>query len=643
MLTEYSEIASTTSAATYTTSSTIVGLGSLSGKVIKRLGQAIIGRVDVMLLRRRLAHIERYFSNQNSFSAGDEGIYGDLLELSRDGYEHRFRARAFRLIMARIGSMDLDLAPSTVQIVSTLDIYLHLSEVFSCLWNKGVASDISSPPPYTPSHDNPRLNEQESTRLSDAYEAYVTAFPSHIQIDGLPRFFFYSPFLIYLAQIVSLGTREHARLVVQLGIIDFLRTLGLSEKINQVREALAPRILLYTLLSRLDPVSDSDIYSSVANYFRVLTSIAERSIQADFNGLWSWVHQQDQFDSDLVDFKMKAKISDAVEILKSFFLDRLNYAVRDEINFVSIIGQNTQLLLKDISTLPGVLQEDNINSGSASEHIVNSIVLSLLRLPASCWEYGKGKPTETLEQILLSKTTYDHRLNWITWALHECGYNASSLQSRYTSAPGSTDANAEYFLDILARTAELEAGRLEVAFPSAESISRSYAMTRSIHEVTLAFDGKKYRVHPVGGRKLADSQLQAQGGMQPTIVVVASLGTSFHSLKEHLSSFNNIKKTLPVNVPIVLLLTEKSLLRQKVQMFRDNFPDYDGGNDIDSACYYFERLFAERSNRAIDLGLYVYTTMHAVDAEEIREIFQDVHRKICVSREDAPQQIDDLS
>ncbi|EEB95166.1 hypothetical protein MPER_05908 [Moniliophthora perniciosa FA553] len=188
------------------------------------------------------------------------------------------------------------------------------------------------------------------------------------------------------------------------------------------------------------------------------------------------------------------------------------------------MGHEAQLLLKVISILPVVMQEQDPPLYIFGGQIVNSIVLSLLRLPDSCWEFGNGKPTEALEQILLSEATYDFKLTWITRVLHERGYSAYNLYA-FGAPPSRAYTNTEYFIDLLARTAEND--RLEIHYPTTETVSRAYDMIHDVHEVKLTFNGKKYCMSLDRGGNLPDSQLQAQGGSQPTIVVVvANLGTS---------------------------------------------------------------------------------------------------------------------
>ncbi|KIK66653.1 hypothetical protein GYMLUDRAFT_909490 [Collybiopsis luxurians FD-317 M1] len=106
-----------TSTGTFSSSSTVPGLGALSGKAIKRVGTAVIHILDAIIIRRRLAEIEATFRQRSaSLSSNDRELFcSDLLELSLPAYNMRIRTRAFDLIMETIAGTDFqDLATALV-------------------------------------------------------------------------------------------------------------------------------------------------------------------------------------------------------------------------------------------------------------------------------------------------------------------------------------------------------------------------------------------------------------------------------------------------------------------------------------------------------------------------------------------------
>lgn len=81
-----SEDSETSSILTITSSSTVPGLGSLSGKAIKRVGTAVLNRVEDILIRRRLAQAEALLGQRADTANANsvlKSLYSDLLELSR--------------------------------------------------------------------------------------------------------------------------------------------------------------------------------------------------------------------------------------------------------------------------------------------------------------------------------------------------------------------------------------------------------------------------------------------------------------------------------------------------------------------------------------------------------------------------------
>ncbi|KAK7043976.1 hypothetical protein VNI00_008144 [Paramarasmius palmivorus] len=642
---DHSELTSLfSSASTYNTTSTIPGLGSVSGKAIKRIGQAVVNQVDQILARRRLAQIERYFTNRGSGSPlalEDTGkVYDDLLELSRSVYDYRFRTKAFRIVMAEIGSMKADdLAASVIRRGSTMETYLHLSEVLGCLWNKGVGSITENPPPYTVENDDSITKEQELAHLTEGYEAYVSSFPRHLQLFGMPRFFFFSPLVLYLAHVAALGTHEHSRVIFQLDIINFLRTLGLSEPTNQIREALAPRILLYTLMTKLKSSPDSVLYPSIAKYFWRLNSKARDSPQRVLNGLWSWAQKDDNFGQDSVDFKLKVKSSECVDILDKSSSDGLRYVESDEVD-ISIIGQDTHEIrswLTKVQARDSGLESHERDSelSAISATTMDSILLSLLDLPSSCWADGEGSLfIGTLESVLLPDSEFRVKVVRVIQAMRDFGYRVSSIQ-RHLMYNHKSNARTEYLLDLLTRA---EADASTISLESEQNIVRSYLVESDI-EVTLNLDDRRYRIFAGSMQNLRKPRLHTQIYTPIVVVYVASLSeydvTGSRSLEARLVNFRRLcESTLPHNVPIVLFLTDKWLFQSKMRRspIKEHFPSYDGGDDIASGCDYFEQLFATHSHRTFNLNLYMRTIIQGLDAEHIHEVVLDLHQKLSQAR-----------
>uniref|UniRef100_A0A0W0GAZ2 Uncharacterized protein n=1 Tax=Moniliophthora roreri TaxID=221103 RepID=A0A0W0GAZ2_MONRR len=118
--------------------------------------------------------------------------------------------------MARISSMEFqDLAASVVALHSSSDLYLHLSCVLECLWWDNVESETntdtsSNDPRQHPSTENGRITAQQGN-------------------NNIPDFLC-SPAILYFALVASFGRRDHSRIMVELGMLSFLRELECFDK-----------------------------------------------------------------------------------------------------------------------------------------------------------------------------------------------------------------------------------------------------------------------------------------------------------------------------------------------------------------------------------------------------------------------------
>ncbi|KAK7047688.1 hypothetical protein VNI00_006456 [Paramarasmius palmivorus] len=245
------------STGTYTTTSSIRGLGSLSGIAIRKLGEVVIYGIDSIMIRRRLTQIGERFSDTGH---ADEQCFNDLLEFSR----HTVRKRALRLIMAKIGSLDFgDLAVSAVALRSSADFRHHVSSVLSCLWWDDTDSDtitVSS----SSTHDSPPPSRSgKMSPRSAGCESYMVSLPVR-DAEQAPDFLLCAPATLYLAVIASLGDQEHSRIIIELGVLSFLRELGCYDiRVHSTYGGLASQLLLRTLTTRLDKVYDHLAYSRV--------------------------------------------------------------------------------------------------------------------------------------------------------------------------------------------------------------------------------------------------------------------------------------------------------------------------------------------------------------------------------------------
>ncbi|KAJ8073283.1 hypothetical protein PM082_020155 [Marasmius tenuissimus] len=270
-----SDLSSLYSSISSSTRTTVPGVGYLSGKAIKRLGEVVLNGVDNVLVNRQLSRIEASVKTDDAWyqdtpSLEVKEMCRILLELSHPGFPFSTRMRAMRVIMALIGSMSfIGLATVLVDLGSTSKLQRHLCDVLDCLWD-------------SKSSENARKREtgDEATRKkifklrAAGYESYVAASPrAHTSTLLLS-----SPFILYLALIATLGSGSHTRLILsqELNIVRFLRSIGLFDNETQTDIGImAGRLLMQVLRLRLNPITDESLTSVVENAISELFSSPE--------------------------------------------------------------------------------------------------------------------------------------------------------------------------------------------------------------------------------------------------------------------------------------------------------------------------------------------------------------------------------
>ncbi|KAE9391160.1 hypothetical protein BT96DRAFT_318270 [Gymnopus androsaceus JB14] len=236
--------------ATATSTSTIPGLGSTSGKAIKRLGSVVVYGVDAILIRRRLAQIEGVLTHKRLEKLTKESpkdLYNDLLELSRPLYSLSLCTRAFRLVMGEIGGMEFEhLAAAIVNWDVSLS-YDLLKAVMFCLQSEGDLDGSST----------------NSTFPAQYYAAGLDAYKTRLPYgsEDLSKSDLCVAFLMFMGLVISSSRRpSFSKLVaVELDLVTFMAQIypGLVEpKTPLSREPLRAKLVLRVLLKKLDPVND---------------------------------------------------------------------------------------------------------------------------------------------------------------------------------------------------------------------------------------------------------------------------------------------------------------------------------------------------------------------------------------------------
>ncbi|KAJ8091567.1 hypothetical protein PM082_024491 [Marasmius tenuissimus] len=180
---------------TLSSGSTGLGPGSISGKAIKRLGEAVLNGVDYILINREFTRIESFF-RQNSTNRflnveNTEGMYRTLFELTHPGYTKSVRTRALKIVMKRIGGMSFKiLARALVHLDSWSTTYRQLSSAIACCWRSG-KTWLSDTDYHTAGYESYRSNHKGGLSSTE-------------------------PISLYLALVALIGSRNHARMIFDL-------------------------------------------------------------------------------------------------------------------------------------------------------------------------------------------------------------------------------------------------------------------------------------------------------------------------------------------------------------------------------------------------------------------------------------------
>lgn len=328
MIVSETDLSISTGTGTLTSSSTIPGLGATSGKVFKRLGSVVVNGVDAILIRRRLAQIERTLVRKSDASIDSDALrslYADLLELSRwvsstqqsssniliqyssPAYTLSVRVRAFRLIMDKVGGLDFkELAAAFIRLPLS-DCCDLLEAMISCLQKEeerfertyvirlfvDIAFNCQLFSEQNPRKVRKAYKEVISVFLPDAYlaagmDAYntraVSSIPSHYGR--------YSALMLFIGLAISLSqTLTFSRMLIsELDILDFIPQIyarhSVVLKLNDVwTEYPLPADLVLRLLSlsldQMDDVRSIDQILELQQVERFTSSLDHRLAQLD--------------------------------------------------------------------------------------------------------------------------------------------------------------------------------------------------------------------------------------------------------------------------------------------------------------------------------------------------------------------------
>ncbi|KAL0569345.1 hypothetical protein V5O48_012617 [Marasmius crinis-equi] len=241
-------------------SSTVHGLGYLSGRAIKSLGEAVLNGLDYVLVTRQLGRMESYFAGQwNEENPETREMCRLLIEFAHPGYILSVRTRAMCLIMSQIGAGKFKgLAGALDDIESSSTYHRHLLEVWDCVNGIEDARDYLK---TVPDNQEREVQARIVKHLSAAQQSYLSSLKdndaSNSKSESHPTVNQNARLIVYLAFIAAHNHADNAHILLQIDIISLLHSIGLFTASRKSAGVMAGRMFLYVLDSRLRSEPDS--------------------------------------------------------------------------------------------------------------------------------------------------------------------------------------------------------------------------------------------------------------------------------------------------------------------------------------------------------------------------------------------------
>ncbi|KAG7095730.1 hypothetical protein E1B28_006440 [Marasmius oreades] len=470
------------------------------------------------------------------------------------------------------------------------------------------------------------------------YEAYMAAFTNSNDMSVLSSS---SAFILYLAFVVTIGSKDHARIIFSLDILRFLEAIGLFGPFRSRNETIAGRLLLHVIALKLDPIQDADAVASIENNISTLKmsrshpSNPSSNTKDDMEDVWArldtWYTVESSQQSPLIDF-----VSDAIEFIRDDTLFR-NMQPR-------VMG-----LPKDVKVLLLGCGE------SGKTTIMKQLILShrgseqfASQFPDEAryrWDLAKGV-VSSLEGLMEKKLGHAPEWDWgfvdDFWASAELSITdlkmlMSSIRAHpkgLASLQSLADENLSYRLSVLKRYEGLPSSEYESYVPTEEDLVRYYIKTLGLYEETFETATRNYHVWDCGGQRPERRKWIHCFQDVSVMLYIASL-TDYDQVLAEDEESNRMQDALTVfdslchtrwfkNTPVILVLTNRDRLthqRLSLSPLESHFPDYTGGPDENAAFEYIKGMFLQLCQDRAGVSVHV---MNPNSAEEVKTLFKRI-------------------
>ncbi|KAF9260714.1 P-loop containing nucleoside triphosphate hydrolase protein [Marasmius fiardii PR-910] len=638
---------------TQTSSSTVPGLGYLSGKAIKRFGEAVLNGVDNILVNRQLTRIEARFRKDGSFGENEtEGgeMCGLLLELTHPGYPFPVQTRALCVIMQQIGAMNFNtLASTLVDMNSSLTTHRHLSTIIECLWS---SHGIGISPNAAMIHDALTTKKIAACHAA-GYEAYMAAFPNSHKLSIISSS---SAFILYLAFITAIGPRYLARTIVELDITRFLELIGLFDLSHTPNETIAGRLLLHVFALKLDPIQDSDVVVNIKNKISVLKSSPPITPGNEANTFGSSQNLNDELEDVWTRLEASSPAEDSTLLID---------VVSDAIGFIKDSSLSRNLAIKDVKALL-------LGSGESGK---TTIMKQLILARRGSEEFTSQFPDESTYADELFRGVFSflealiqkahETADALCWARQEnsslfyvdfravryldlegLGFFVRKHTRDLTLLQSSADEATSYQLEVLMRITGQSSSMHSFYEPTKEDLLRWSIRTTGAYKETFETPTRKYHVWDCGGQRPERKKWihifpHLSDVMFSVMLYVASLvgydqvlvedGVSSR-LKDALGLFDKLCHSGWFDRSQIVLvltkrdcLTEERLSRSPLEKY---FPDYTGGTDESAAFEYIKERFLSLTRETRHRDKVPVYVLNANRTEEVEAFFESIDKEL---------------
>ncbi|KAK1224934.1 hypothetical protein PQX77_012137 [Marasmius sp. AFHP31] len=668
------------------TRTTVPGLGYLSGRAIKRLGDVVLNGFDNVLVNRQLGRMEASVKSDNAWlkdtpSSEVKEMCEILLELSHPGYPFSIRMRTLRVIMTLIGSMRfVGLATALVDLDSTSKLQRHFCDIIDCLW------DSKSSENALKRETGDEVARKKILALRGAgYESYVAATP---QLAHTSILLLSSPFILHLVLISVLGISKHARLILseELNIVRFLRSIGLFDQDRTSTGMMAGRLLFQVLRLRLDPVTDDGLMSVVNNAISELSQgLGSDDLVTDY--MWAQFERgpvdppRRRFLMNAVAFNQRQLVKNGTQASSNLSGDSLN--LRDA-NLVLLIGGGCggkttimkQLILAHHGSTSFTALYDTESFLKMMERQLITFLGAAIQIPEfsgddstlnTAWarcsihtirnDFGKLTPLGELSSKSLSERLlelHDFVQKNITSFGDLCSSVASIYSVLYMGTMGLEAPldNLKSLFEALrgmvnrSRSLSRVARRPASLVPSHQDLLGSYIRTTGVYQRSFTTPDDSYTFWDCGGQQSERRKWPNYFPRTDVVLFVVSLieyqrvlleDPEVNGMDDSLDLFKEICTAAGFSLeqlrtcPLILVFNQMDLLAEKLESspLQNHFPDYDGGSDADAAGEYIKNKFLEHVSPEQNVSVHF---MSALNPKDVDALFAKVQQQSIVHK-----------